>query len=157
MVLPQSQYTGGEVATMENNPSCLPSCLAAYIKYFQGGNPHNCNQNLCIVDNVATNGVDVTIINVCPICNTISPHPQCICFIHVNDVTVSGQDACNSIIHVNAQGQIVSTEDNSGQVKDQTLTGAIMIVLAVGVLVGALILYGIIILVRRIRQAKKNE
>lgn len=149
--LPTTQYTGGEISAGLNSPQCLPTCLTALVKRFEGGQQQNCNQNLCIIDNIVTNGVDVNITNVCPICQTSNPRPQCICYIHVNDVIVSGQEACRTVTHVDATGNVTTTTDNSNVVKDQTFSGAIIIIVVISILFVSLIIYVIIAVRRRMQ------
>jgi len=152
MTLPIEQYTSEEVATMKDNPACLPSCLAAYIKRFEGGQQQNCNQNTCIIDNVVISGGTASISNDCPLCYKTK---NCVCYIHVNNTIISGEEACQSTTEVGSNGNVTAytVRDDSGQ---SAAINIIVIVVIAIVLFAAGIVYMIYELFRQYRAGRST-
>ncbi len=145
--LPPSQYTSDEIQQSTTHPACLPSCLDAALKRYSGGNAENCNQNLCIIDNVVTSGASVTITNECPICSNNGQ--QCVCYIHVDQAIVSGESACGTVYTVDPSGRITSTSKGGSSDDPQPAGLDLILIISLSVTLFAAAIILIVILLLR--------
>lgn len=103
------EFTSDEKVLLAQNPQCIPSCLAAAVRYSVGGVPVPCQQSLCIADDINVSGSTTSISQVCPQC---PKRFQCVCYVHINGRTLNN-DTCNTVYTVAPDGTITNTIHNN--------------------------------------------
>lgn len=102
------EFSTDEKSFLTQNPECVPSCLAAAVRYKTGSTPRTCQQSVCIADQINVSGTSAAISQICSQC---PKRYDCVCYIHVNGDLINNE-TCNTVYTVNDQGVITGTSQN---------------------------------------------